>query len=173
MDDDGKAFLEVTLPHLEVVSRVARYSVRDVHLAEDLVQETYLRAFAAFDQRRTDNTRAWLITICLNLVRSEARRRSRRVVETELTALNEPESGAIGVPEEALARLDRETVARALARLSDEQRLAIVLMDLATLSASEVAEVLGCSRNTVLSRAHRGRKRLAELLTEEVRRDVS
>ena len=80
----------------------------------------------------------------------------------------------MSVPEEALANIDRASVSRALARVPEEQRLAIVLMDLAGHSASEAAEMLGCPRNTVLSRVFRGRQRLASLLVEEdINRDVS
>ncbi len=70
MDDQGRAFLEAALPHLDAVYRVARHAARDHHHAEDLVQETYLRAFAAFDSHRGPSTRAWLVTICLNLARA-------------------------------------------------------------------------------------------------------
>jgi RNA polymerase sigma-70 factor (ECF subfamily) len=174
MDDQGRAFLEATMPHLDAVYRVARHTSRDHHHAEDLVQETYMRAFAAFDSHRGPSTKAWLVTICLNLARSQGRRRARRVVETALPEHYEPEATGASVPEEALASIDRSAVSRALARVPDEQRQAIVLMDLAGHSASEVAEMLGCPRNTVLSRVHRGRQRLAALLVEEdMNRDVS
>ena len=174
MDDQERAFLDATLPHLDVVYRVARHAGRDHHHAEDLVQETYLRAFAAFASYRGSSTKAWLVTICLNLARSEARRRGRRVAETALPEPYEPEAVGVSVAEEALANIDRASVSRALAQLPDEQRLAIVLMDLAGHSASEVAEMLRCPRNTVLSRVFRGRQRLASLLVGEgTNRDVS
>ena len=81
---------------------------------------------------------------------------------------------ALGVPEEAIARLDREAVSRALTHLPRDQRLAIVLMDLAGLTASEAAEALGCPRNTVLSWVHRGRKRLAvHLVEQDLSRDAA
>jgi RNA polymerase sigma-70 factor (ECF subfamily) len=174
MDDQERAFLEAAMPHLDVVYRVARHTSRDHHQAEDLVQETYLRAFAAFASHRGPSTKAWLVTICLNLVRTEGRRRARRAVETSLPEHYEPEAPGVNVPEEALAKIDRASVSRALAQVPEEQRLAIVLMDLAGHSASEVAEMLGCPRNTVLSRVFRGRQRLASLLVgEDVNRDLS
>jgi RNA polymerase sigma-70 factor (ECF subfamily) len=167
MDDQGRAFLEAALPHLDAVYRVARHAARDHHHAEDLVQETYLRAFAAFDSHRGPSTRAWLVTICLNLARSDGRRRARRVVETAMPEPYEPEAPGVSVPEKAMANIDRAEVSRALAQLPDEQRLAIVLMDLTGHSALEVAEMLGCPRNTVLSRVYRGRQRLTSLLVQE------
>ena len=174
MDDRERAFLDAALPHLDVVYRVARHTSRDHHHAEDLVQETYLRAFGAFDSHRGPSTKAWLVTICINLARSEGRRRSRRVVETSLPEQYEPEALDVDVPEEALANIDRASVSKALAKVPEEQRLAIVLMDLAGHSASEVAEILDCPQNTVLSRVFRGRQRLASLLVEEdINRDVS
>lgn len=164
---DKRAFLDATLPHLDALYRVARHASGDHHKAEDLVQETYLRAYAAFDRHRGPSTKAWLVTICLNLARSEGRRRARRGVETTLVPGDDPEARARSVPEEAIANIDRSAVAQALARLPEEQRVAVVLMDLAGHSASEVADMLGCPRNTVLSRAHRGHRRLAMLLAGE------
>ena len=79
----------------------------------------------------------------------------------------------MNVPEAALVNIDRGSVSRALSMLPEDQRLAIVLMDLAGHHASEVAEMLGCPRNTVLSRVHRGHKRLASLLIEEERQPMS
>jgi RNA polymerase sigma-70 factor (ECF subfamily) len=167
MSDQTRIFLDETLPYLDLLYRVARNAGQDHHRAEDIVQETYLRAYAAFDQRRGDNTRAWMVSICLNLIRSDARRRLRRVVEAPFFDGAEVEATGAGVPDEAIARLDREAVSSALTRLPRDQRLAIVLMDLAGLTASEAAAALGCPRNTVLSWVHRGRKRLAALLVEQ------
>ena len=78
MGGDHRAFLEATLPHVDVVYQVARHAAGAGQDPEDLVQETYLRAFAAFGSYRGENTRAWLAAICLNAARSEARRRRRR-----------------------------------------------------------------------------------------------
>ena len=167
MNDEQRPFLDATLPHLDALYRVAMHMSGDRHQAEDLVQETYLRAFSAFGTHRGTSTKAWLVAICLNLARSEGRRRARRVAEISSSPGLEQEASGPGVPEQALASIDRATVSRALARLPEEQRVAIVLMDLAAHSASEVAEMLECPRNTVLSRAHRGRQRLAAILVEE------
>jgi RNA polymerase sigma-70 factor, ECF subfamily len=167
MKESGKAFLEAALPHLDAVYRVARSSSRDHHRAEDLVQETYLRAYAAFAGHTGPSTRAWLVTICLNLARSEGRRRSRRVTEAPWPENDIYEHTGPGVADQAMAALERDRISRALAQLPEGQRIAIVLMDLAGQTASEVAAQLGCSRNTVLSRVHRGHRKLAAILARE------
>lgn len=167
MEENGQAFLEATLPHLDVLYRVARHAGQDHHRAEDLVQETYLRAYAGFATHHGPSTRAWLVAICLNLVRSEGRRQARRVAEASLGEADLYPAEGRDVADEVVAGLDGEVVVRALKRLPEEQRLAIVLMDLAGLTASEVAAEFDCSRNTVLSRVHRGRRRLAAFLARE------
>ena len=167
MDETEQDFLDATLPHLDVIYRVARHAGNDHHRAEDLVQETYLRAYSAFASHRGPSTRAWLIAICLNAARSEGRRRSRRVVESPFPESDVYPASGRDVDDEVLAGLDADLVGQALGRLPEEQRLAIVLMDLAGLTAAEVAAQLHCSRNTVLSRVHRGRRRLAALLSRE------
>jgi RNA polymerase sigma-70 factor, ECF subfamily len=167
MDEAREAFLEATLPHLDVLYRVARHAGQDHHRAEDIVQETYLRAYANFASHRGPSTRAWLVTICLNLVRSDGRRRARRVVEVPLPDGDPYPTAGRDVADEVLARLDGQQVAHALAQLPEHHRLAITLMDLAGLTAAEVAAELGRPRNTVLSWAHRGRRQLAALLISE------
>jgi RNA polymerase sigma-70 factor (ECF subfamily) len=175
---EHQAFLDATLPHLDTVYRIARHLADDSWDADDLVQETYLRAFAKFGQHRGENTRAWLAVICLNTARSEARRRRRRPGEL-LAADPGPETIASDdVAAQALASLDRRDIAHALSQLPEEQRICILLMDVAGYTASEVASIRGCGRGTVLSRVHRGRRRLAGLLAgvrinEEVNREPS
>lgn len=161
-----QAFLDATLPHLDAVHRVAYHFARDRFQADDLVQETYLRAFAKFASHNTPNTRAWLIAICLNVARSEARRLRRRPSE-QLGPVPDYLAPTPDVFEQVMASVDRETVASGLARLCEPQRTCLVLMDLTGLTAAETAEVLGCPRGTVLARVHRGRRKLAQLLAAE------
>lgn len=171
---DQQDFLTATLPHLDAVYRVAVHVSRQPADAEDLVQETYLRAFRGFTGHHGRDTRAWLITICLNTARSQFRRTRRRPDERLVADI--PEAGSTVAPdagEQALARLDNEALASALRRLPDEQRIAITLMDLAGLTAAETATALGCPRGTVLARVRRGRQRLARMLLAEGVRDES
>ena len=174
MESDHRAFLDATLPHVDAVYRVARQSAGAGQEPEDLVQETYLRAYAAFGSYRGENTRAWLAAICLNAARSEARRRRRRPLELpagELLdglSLARPAGGEAlaDVADVVIAGLDAGAVSRCLALLPEPQRVCIVLMDVAGYTATETAEVLGCPRGTVLARVHRGRRRLARLLAD-------
>jgi RNA polymerase sigma-70 factor (ECF subfamily) len=169
---DHREFLDATLPYLDVVWQVARHASRDGVEPEDLVQETYLRAYAAFDTFRGGDARSWLAAICMNAARSEARRRRRR--PWELTGLLPPDvahrAGSVArepdVADLVIASLDAQLVSRCMAKLAEPQRLCMVLVDIAGLTAREAAEALGCPRGTVLARLHRGRRRLAELLTE-------
>ena len=174
MSDDHRAFLDATLPHLDVVYQVARHASGDGQEPEDLVQETYLRAFTAFGSYRGGNVRAWLAAICLNAARSQARRRRLRPWDAPTRPLPEelPVPGGAGagaapdVADVVIAGLDAQAASRCLAQLPEPQRVCIVLMDVAGYTARETAEVLGCPRGTVLARVHRGRRRLAGLLAE-------
>ena len=159
------AFLEAALPHLDALTHLARNLTNNRHDAEDLLHETYLRAFERFHQYRGGSMRAWLAAICLNLARGEGRRRSRRPVELltdEHTLANEPSTD--DVAGEVTACFDRAVIRLALDALPEPQRLCILLMDVAGYTAAETASVLSCPRGTVLARVHRGRRKLAQVL---------
>jgi len=164
---DHAAFLDATLPHLDVVWNVARRMAADQASAEDLVQETYLRAFRSYQTKGTGDMRSWLVAICLNTARSEFRRSQRRPQEEPMTALLSATTSGGDVAGGALAALERQALGRMLAELPEAQRTAIVLVDLAGLTAHEAATVVGAPRGTVLARIHRGRRRLARLLERE------
>jgi len=170
---DHRVFLDATLPYLDVVWQVARRAAVEGQDPEDLVQETYLRAYAGFGSYRGGNTRAWLAAICLNAARSQARRRRRRPWEVPGPALLDAlpwyradGGSAADVADVVIADLEAEKVTRCLALLPEPQRMCIVLVDVAGYTAREAAEALGCPRGTVLARVHRGRRRLAQLLAE-------
>jgi RNA polymerase sigma-70 factor (ECF subfamily) len=164
-------FLDETLTHLDLLYNLARRLTFRREEAEDLVQETYLRALEGWRRSRPERTAPWLATICLNIARSQHRRRAARPVE-----LLDPDAGLEVVSSQdteaqALVALDRGAVNEALRQLSIQQREAVTLMDLCGFTASQVADIVGAPRNTVLSRAHRGHKRLALLLEEMTRNE--
>ena len=156
--EDAEAFLQMTLAHLDAVHALARRLVRD-H-ADDLVQETWLKAYAAWPAGPPRDPRAWLVTICLNTARSWHRRDSARPEVLHEGAGNIEVSTA-DTAEEAVGRVRAQAVHDALWRLPEPQRIAIALMDLAGFTAREVATMTESPRGTVLARVHRGRKALA------------
>jgi RNA polymerase sigma-70 factor (ECF subfamily) len=162
-------FLAETLPSLDLVYNLARRMMRQPEDVEDLVQETYLHAFGAWTRgRRPKRVEPWIATICLNAGRSWVRRSVNRNEYPAEVDRFEQAVASDDVEDEALGRLQKEIVHRALWMLPDAQRVAIALMDLNGLTAAEVARITGWPRGTVLSRVHRGRKRLAELIGGKV-----
>jgi RNA polymerase sigma-70 factor (ECF subfamily) len=148
------------LPHLRSLYGTAFRMTRNAHDAEDLVQETFLRAYRAFDGFTPGtNIRAWLYTI-LHRVRTDAFRRSRRSPRTvEL----EGEGPAVPPPQDALAH-GGEDLVRALEALPDVFRDAVVLRDVEDFSYQEIARILDVPLGTVMSRIHRGRALLRQAL---------
>ncbi len=158
----SEEFLQVTLAHLDAVHALARRLVEQ--RADDLVQETWLKAWAAWDRGRPTDPRAWLVTICLNTARSWYRHDHLR---PELLAPDPGHTRPAGddPATEAVDRVRAAAVHAALWTLPEPQRIAITLMDLAGFTAREVAILLDCPRGTVLARVHRGRTSLAVALS--------
>ncbi len=156
----SERFEAEALPHLRLLYGIAYRMARNAHDAEDLVQETYLRAFRAFDGYTPGtNIRAWLSTI-LHRVRTDALRKAGRSVKTaELT------DDGPGVPpaQDALAS-GGEDIARALAGLPEVFRTAVVLRDVEDFAYEEIARILEIPIGTVMSRIHRGRALLRAVL---------
>ena len=148
------------LPHLKAMYATALRLTRNPHDAEDLVQETFLRAFRGFDGYTSGtNIRAWLYTI-LHRARTDALRRSSRVPPMEELSSDGP---GLPPPQDALAG-GQEDLARALDGLPESFRAAVVLRDVEELSYQEIAQVLAIPVGTVMSRIHRGRLLLRKTL---------
>jgi RNA polymerase sigma-70 factor, ECF subfamily len=149
------------LPHLRALYGTAYRMTRNAHDAEDLVQETFLRAYRGFDRYQPGtNIRAWLFTI-LHRARTDAFRRAGRSPQT-VAMLDE--GPAVPPPQEALAS-GAEDIERALLALPEVFRLAVVLRDVEDLSYEEIAGVLDIPIGTVMSRIHRGRALLRAALS--------
>src|ERR1700740_1828908 len=132
----------------------------NIDRADDLVQETLLRALAHIDsfQPRT-NMSAWLFTILRNLFRSEYRKRRREVEDTDGTYAESLKSH----PEQH-SRVEFEEFRVALAKLPTDQREALILVGASGFSYEEAAAICDCAVGTIQSRVNRPRPRLAELL---------
>jgi RNA polymerase sigma-70 factor (ECF subfamily) len=169
--DAHAAFAAVALPLLPVVARVAFALTRDQSEAEDLVQDTYLRAFRKWEsfEPGTD-CRRWLLTVCRNAFRDRYRReRSTDVVadvELESIAAAQLHNAArdAGVAD-LYSRVDLgPAISRAIAALDPIFREVVVLCDVEGFSYEEAADTLGVPIGTVRSRLYRGRRTLQQAL---------
>jgi len=153
-------FEREALPHMRSLYSTAYRLTRNSADAEDLVQETMLRAYRAFDSYTPDtNIRAWLYTILYRVRADHYRRIGRSVQTVEL----EGEGPGTAPPQDALAR-GQEHVARALAELPECFRGAVLLRDIQEFSYEEIAAILDIPIGTVMSRIHRGRALLRRSL---------
>lgn len=156
--DPEDAFLQATQPAVDLVYNLARRLATTAPDAEDLVQETYLRAWRAWAAgTRPKRVEPWMATICLNAGRDRARWAARHP-ESLVLDLGSAVRGPADVAQMAIDRADVEA---ALARLPEPQRIAVILADMCGLTAREVAQVTGCPVGTALARIHRGRRALA------------
>jgi RNA polymerase sigma-70 factor, ECF subfamily len=135
----------------------------NVDRADDLVQETLLRALANIDSFEPGtNLPAWLFTILRNLFRSEYRKRRREVEDSDgrfaETLKTHPEQNS---------HVEFQEFQQALAKLPPDQREALILIGASGFSYEETAEICGCAVGTVKSRVNRARVKLAELLAIE------
>ena len=171
--DGRERFAEQAMPYRDQLYRAAKRMTRRAADAEDLVQETYLRAYKNYDQfTEGTNLRAWLFRILTNLFINEYRRGKRRPVEVSLDPAYRPK----GLISAELARwyrsaeeeyLDGQTSAEArsaVESIPEYYSEAVLLADVDGYAYREIAERLGIPIGTVMSRLHRGRKRLRKLL---------
>jgi RNA polymerase sigma-70 factor, ECF subfamily len=167
----------VALVHLDALYQTALRLTRNRAEAEDVVQETFLRAFKSFHRFNPGtNCRAWLFTIMRNLFLNRLRRADREVLDADMALVDvAPESATAARPardnpeEEFLQTVVHGDVDRALRALPLVFREAVVLADLEGLNYKEIAEVVGCPIGTVMSRLARGRQLLRRALAQLAR----
>jgi RNA polymerase sigma factor (sigma-70 family) len=159
----------VVLPHLSAAYGLARYLTRNDADADDVVQESLLRAlrhFGGFRGEGASQSRAWVLAIVRNMAYTWRRRRGAEASATEFDETIHSEATAGEHPGSELARRDSHaTLARALDRLPHDLREVIVLREIEGLSYKEIGDVVGVPIGTVMSRLSRARKRLQEALT--------
>jgi RNA polymerase sigma-70 factor, ECF subfamily len=166
-------FEEQISPHLKPAYNLARWLTRNHEDAEDVVQEAFLRAFSAFENLRSEDAKAWLLTIvrntCLTWIKRNRNAAAMIGLEQQVVDPSEPSPD----PEELLLiSLDREQVGRALEQLPSDFREAIVLRELEGLSYKEIATTVGVPLGTVMSRLSRGREGLRRLLASARKESV-
>jgi RNA polymerase sigma-70 factor (ECF subfamily) len=156
------AFEAEVLPQLRALFGMAYRLTGNAHDAEDLVQETMLRAHRAFHRYQPGtNARAWLFTILHRLRTDALRRRGRRPETVELLDEGPP----VAPVHEAALTSGHEEITRALEALPESFRSAVVLRDVEEYSYAEIAEMLEVPVGTVMSRIHRGRALLRQALS--------
>ncbi len=173
-----EGFEEEALPHLDAVYRFALRLSGAPDQAEDLVQETFLRAYRSWDQyTRGTSAKSWLFTICRNVF---LRRQERGKRHDEIVAENVARDGPGLRPVNPLWTSAKEVdpegeffdaivddrILDAIDALPEEYRTAVVLSDVEGLPYAEIAEILGVPVGTVKSRLFRGRRQLQKVLYE-------
>ena len=171
-----EAFEQEALQHMDALYRTALRMVRHPEDAEDLVQETFLRAIRFFDKFKPGtNQKVWLFKILTNIFINQYRKVAR---EPDVDYLNDTEEFYLyhnvreaGSPplsksaeEAALDQIGRESIIQAIEGLPEPFRLAVILVDVEGFSYKEIAEMTASKLGTVMSRIARGRKMLQRLL---------
>ena len=178
---DQAQFAELAMPYMSALYSAALRMTRNPADAEDLVQETYLRAYRGFGGfREGTNLKAWLYKILTNTFINTYRAKKRRPDEVDLDDTEDfylyrrlgglEAANADRTPEaEVLDAIPDEIVKEALEALPEQFRMAVLLADVEGFSYKEIAEILEIPIGTVMSRLHRGRKALQRALWDTVR----
>jgi len=168
-NDAEAAFARYVLPEVDVLYRVAMSITRNRPDAEDLVQDTMLRAFRSIERFDGRHPRAWLLTIMRNAQINRVRRRRPGLLADPDGFADRDAGMADDAPGPEQVVMDRQfdsVVEDAYLALPEKFREVIDLVDLAGLSYDEAAAVLEVPQGTVMSRLHRGRKRIRESLAD-------
>jgi RNA polymerase sigma-70 factor (ECF subfamily) len=177
-DQSQEARFAEALGYMRQLHAMASRMTRNHADAEDLVQETYARAYASFHQfKEGTNLKAWLNRILTNTFISSYRRKQREPAvatagldDWQLARAQSHTAGGMRSAEElALDRITDTTVTKALRALPADFRMAVYLADVEGFGYREIAGIMRCPIGTVMSRLHRGRNRLRELLEDSAR----
>jgi len=167
---NGAYYRETALDHLDALYGFAMVLTTDQTEAQDLLQETYLRALGACDLLMPDsNLKAWLFVIMRNIWLNQMRHRRSGPEFVDIQEQEGPqapwfENGAEDPLKVLLRKVERERVRDAIARLPQPYREVVVLRDLEGFSYQEIAGIIECPVGTVMSRLARGREKLRLLL---------
>ena len=175
---DQATFADQAMEHMSSLYNAALRMTRNPSDAEDLVQETYLKAYRGFGGfQEGTNLKAWLYRILTNTFINNYRSKKRRPEETELDDLenlylyrrlggSQGSTAGRSAEDEVLDRITESEVKEAIEALPEQFRMAVLLSDVEGFSYKEIAEILDIPIGTVMSRLHRGRRALQKRLYE-------
>lgn len=177
--DASALFEEQALPFMDQLYAAALRMTRNPADAQDLVQETFVKAYAAFGQfKQGTNLKAWLYRILTNTFINTYRKKQREPYQNPLDELQDwqlggPSSASSATSRsaeaEAIDHLPDSDVKDALQSIPEDFRLAVYFADVEGFSYQEIADIMKTPIGTVMSRLHRGRRMLRELLTDYAR----
>lgn len=154
-------FKIIILPHLNAAYNYAYWLTRNSQNAEDLTQEAFTRALAAFEGFRKQQPKAWLMTIVRNTFINQKKKQQRRGEVVYLDTVQQDSGQADSLcnsqtPEREIMRnLDINLVRRCIGLLSDEHQEIIMLRELEGFNYDEISQIIGCPLGTVMSRLSR------------------
>ena len=160
MDTKVRSFELTMWPHMRAAYNLARWLVRNDQDAEDIVQDSFLKAYKAQESFRGNDSRVWMLSIVRNTALDFLRRYKARPTVSLGDQAHEPEDDAADPERGLLERTRREQVRNAISHLEPEFREVIVLREIEGLSYKEIASVLSIPMGTVMSRLSRARNLL-------------